>query len=109
MKKKKGPAVAGQLWLSGEVTGPLRATLLSTRVPKKLAGWLEVHPPRMHHSFAVTLVPSAFPFALGGVEGQLRVRGAKGPPSCCSRGGSWFGDSRWRFQLHDAGGGQRMP
>lgn len=45
MKKKKGPAVAGQLWLSGEVTGPLRATLLSTCVPKKLAGWLEVHPP----------------------------------------------------------------
>lgn len=38
-EKRKGPAVAGQLWLSGEVTGPLRATLVDACIPPKPSGW----------------------------------------------------------------------
>lgn len=105
-KKKKGPAVAGQLWLSGEVTGPLRATLVDTCTPKTI--WFKACAPEMHHSFAVISVLLAFPLALVGEESKLGgVRGRGALCHCRGRdhGGGAAGRSPCPMVL---GRGQRM-
>ncbi|KFW66762.1 hypothetical protein AS28_13195, partial [Pygoscelis adeliae] len=68
--------------------------------------WLEAHDPRMHRSFAVPSVPSAFPFASGSEEGQLGGKRGKGPPCRCGGGGLWLEGSRWRSQPRCAGEGR---
>lgn len=84
--------MAGQLWLSGEVTGPPRATLVDTCTPQTIC--FEASAPEMHHSCAVISVLLAFPLALVGEEGKLgRERGRGSLCHCRGRdhGGSATG------------------
>lgn len=74
--------MVGQLWLSGEVTGPLRAIPVGACVPPKPSGW-RLMPLKMHHSFAVISVLSAFPLALVGEEGKLGGERGRGPLCHC--------------------------